>query len=81
MMVRDYYERNRQEIEGEENSDDARPLSPDELKKMRLLMRDLDKYLFAIVLIRKAVIGFAMMVGILYGGRDLIARVWKAILP
>lgn len=65
----------------ENQVDETGPLTELELKNLRILMRDLDRYLFAIILLRKAVIGFAIMVAALYGGRDLISRIWKALFP
>lgn len=56
------------------------PLSQHELREIRRLMKDVDRYLFAINLIRRVSVGFAILVGVLYGGKDLIGKIWKALL-
>lgn len=81
MTVRGHKLMEEPEEDENEDSEETGPLTKSELKKFRHLVRDLDHYLFAIILIRKAVIGFAIMVAALYGGRDLISRIWKALFP
>jgi hypothetical protein len=39
----------------------------------------MDRYQFAFSLVRRVGIAFAILVGILYGGRDLISRLWGVL--
>ncbi len=66
--------------EREENGDLEKPLTPTELKNLRLLMRDVDRYVFTVIFLRNLTVGFAALVGVLYAGRELFGRLWKAII-
>lgn len=72
--------RDEEESRDDESISDA-PLSPHELRDLRKMMKDIDRYMFAVNLVRRVSMGFAIMVGVLYGARDLIARLWKALFP
>ena len=58
----------------------AEPLSHGELRQIRALLRDMDRYQFAFSLVRRVGLAFAIMVGVLYGGRDLISRLWGVVI-
>jgi hypothetical protein len=74
-------EERRDEEERDDQVVSEAPLSPRELRDLRKLMKDLDRYMFAVNLVRRISMGFAVMVGVLYGGRDIIARLWRAFFP